>query len=333
MRGIALLTILFCLLLPAGASAETPAAVFVRLASPEAVHDARLAEHEQARLHLEKTGIATASLVVTPEEAKAELIRVARAGAELVAALSPDLFDAAVAAAAAAPKTVFFVLSDREPPDSLSVFAARMWEGWYVAGRSAARREGGIGWLAPVDEAGRLSPDQERDLHAFVRGVRSVRPQGQVTLLRTPTTVPRDEAAAADALARLAGRIRQDHQNGPALIVAPPFVAEAGNRAASAANVVFLPGPTCDWTRVYGSLLVQIRFGLWRHRATSYGMREGVVRFDPPDGAPDPEAIAFVRGAKPFPPGLDDAGQETPGAEETNAPGGLRDITDERMEN
>ena len=78
MRGIALLTILFCLLLPAGASAETPAAVFVRLASPEAVHDARLAEHEQARLHLEKTGIATASLVVTPEEAKAELIRVAR---------------------------------------------------------------------------------------------------------------------------------------------------------------------------------------------------------------------------------------------------------------
>ena len=330
MRGIALLTILFCLLLPAGASAETPAAVFVRLASPEAVHDARLAEHEQARLHLEKTGIAPASLVVTPEEAKAELIRVARAGAERVAALSPDLFDAAVAAAAAAPKTVFFVLSDREPPDSLSVFAARMWEGWYVAGRSAARRAGEIGWLAPVDDAGRLSPDQERDLNAFVRGVRSVRPRGRVTLLRTPATILRDEAAASAALARLAASTRGEH--GPALIVAPPLAAEAGARAA-AEDIVFLPGPTCDWTRVYGSLLVQIRFGLWRHRATSYGMREGVVRFDPPDGAPDPEAIAFVRGAKPFPPGLDDVGQETPGAEETNAPGGLRDITDERMEN
>lgn len=324
--GIFRLTVLFCLLaLPAAAGAETPAVVFVRLASPEAVHDARLAEHEQARVHLEKTGIATASLGVMPEAAEAELIRVARSGAELVAVLSPDLFDAAVAAAAAAPKTAFFALSDREPPDSLSVFAARTWEGWYVAGRSAARRDGEIGWLAPADEAGRLSPDQERDLNAFVLGVRSVRPQGQVTLLRTPETVLRDEAAASAALARLAASIRGEH--GPALIVAPPLAAEARARAA-AEDIVFLPGPTCDWTRVYGSLLVQIRFGLWRHRATSYGMREGVVRFDPPESATDPETLALTRGAKPFPPGLDNADGVKQETNQAGNPGGLDDMTE-----
>lgn len=297
MRGVFRLATLWalCVLLSATglAATATPAAVvFARLASPEAAHDDRLAEHERARLHLETTGIATASLAFSPDEAEAGLIRAAKAGAELVVALSPELFDAAVAAARAVPNTVFFVRSDRKAPDFLSVFTARTREGWYLAGRSAARRDGGIGWLAATDETHRLSPDQAGDLDAFVLGVRSVRPQGEVALLRAPAARLRDNAAASAALTRLAAHVTKTSDS-PALLVAPPWVSE--RHGAAAPGILFLPGPTCDWTNVYGSLLVQIRFGLWRHRALSYGIREGVVRFDEPSA--DPAAPA--RGAKP----------------------------------
>lgn len=314
MRGVFRLAALWtlCVLFPAAAFAATPAAVvFARLAPWEVApdnkqadreeiwrdgwQDAWLAEHERARLHLEKTGIPTACLTFSPDEAEAGLIRAARAGAELVVVLSPELLDAAVAAAEAVPKTVFFVRSDKKAPDFLSTFTARTREGWYLAGRDAARRDGGIGWLAVTDEAGRLSPDQADALDAFVLGVRSVRPQGEVTLLRAPAARLRDETAASAALTRLAARIAET-SGLPALIVAPPFVAERHGQAADDI-FFFLPGPTCDWTKVYGSLLVQIRFGLWRNRALSYGMSEGVVRFDALDSA-DPEALALARGAK-----------------------------------
>lgn len=335
MRGVFRLAALWalCVLLPATAVADTPpAVVFARLASPESApggcadgwRDGRLAEHERARLHLEKTGIATASLTFPLTEAEAGLIRAASAGAELVVVLSPELFDAAVAAAQAVPKTVFFVRSDRKAPDFLSVFTARTREGWYLAGRSAARRDGGIGWLAATDEARQLSPDQAGDLNAFVLGVRSVRPQGEVTLLRVPAARLRDNAAASAALTRLAAHVTKT-SGSPALLVAPPSVAEAHRAAAPAAGILFLPGPVCDWANVYGSLLVQIRFGLWRHRALSYGVREGVVRFDAPQDSPDPEALA--RGGTPRFPDLPPApGSPAQIREHLQSLPGLRDM-------
>mgnify|MGYP000514904383 FL=1 len=69
-----------------------------------------------------------------------------------------------------------------------------------------------------------------------------------------------------------------------------------------------LAAPEWEWSNAFGDLLTQVRFGIWRPRNVSYGIKEGVVGLSP-FGPAVPETVrvrvreakeAIRNGASPF---------------------------------
>ena len=69
-----------------------------------------------------------------------------------------------------------------------------------------------------------------------------------------------------------------------------------------------LAAPEWEWSNAFGDLLMQVRFGIWRPRNVSYGIKEGVVGLSP-FGPAVPETVrvrvreakeAIRNGASPF---------------------------------
>ena len=125
-------------------------------------------------------------------------------------------------------------------------------------------------------------------------------------MLYAPGNAPDEElktliAAGADivdlerALPSLVERLREHSVR---------YVGTAGR----AVDPLCLAAPEWEWSNAFGDLLTQVRFGIWRPRNVSYGIKEGVVGLSP-FGPAVPETVrvrvreakeAIRNGASPF---------------------------------
>ena len=217
---------------------------------------------------------------------------------------SPLLYAAACDVAKRSPNTVFFACTDETVHDNMSGFQARTYEAHYLAGliAGALSEDGVIGYLANDPYQSKAS--RLRNANAFTLGAQ--KSKAAIRVLYAPGNDPDEElktliAAGADivdlerALPSLVERLREHSVR---------YVGTAGRTV----DPLCLAAPEWEWSNAFGDLLTQVRFGIWRPRNVSYGIKEGVVGLSP-FGPAVPETVrvrvreakeAIRNGASPF---------------------------------
>lgn len=311
-RGSFLFALLLAVLIlpqPVPAAAKPrPAIAFVHLLLPPdgQQHSAPagwIGSLDRARDILESLHIPTIVSAVPSENAD-DLNELSEMDPEVLITTSPLLYPAACDVAKRSPNTVFFACTDETVRDNMSGFQARTYEAHYLAGliAGALSDDGVIGYLANdpyQSEASRL-----RNANAFTLGAQKA--NAAIRVLYAPGSHPDEElktliAAGADivdvekAVPPLVERLREHSVR---------YVGTT-NRVV---DPLFLAAPEWEWSNAFGDLLTQVRFGIWRPRNVSYGIKEGVVRLSA-FGPSVPETVrarvrdaegAIRNGASPF---------------------------------
>ena len=196
---------------------------------------------------------------------------------EVLITTSPLLYAAACDVAKRSPNTVFFACTDETVHDNMSGFQARTYEAHYLAGliAGALSEDGVIGYLANDPYQSKAS--RLRNANAFTLGAQ--KSKAAIRVLYAPGNDPDEElktliAAGADivdlerALPSLVERLREHSVR---------YVGTAGRTV----DPLCLAAPEWEWSNAFGDLLTQVRFGIWRPRNVSYGIKEGVVGLSP----------------------------------------------------
>lgn len=305
---LVLAVLLACALgVPAPAqAAPRPAVAFVHLLLPDRGQGAGLTDwvrsHDLARDMLESRHIATVVTAV-PAENPAELDNIAALQPEVLITTSPRLYEAVRTLSRHYPDTVFFACTDEAVDGNVSGYQARTYEAHYLAGLLAGTLSHGVvGYLGN----GPALPDvaRQRNANAFTLGAQAARPG-----IRVLFAAGGDEMREAQAMIAAGADIINMERTAPSLL---GLLRDHGIRyigsAARRNDPLFLAAPQWDWGKAFGDLLAQVRFGIWRPRNVSYGIREGVVGLSPL-GPSVPEEVrerlrkaeeALRGGASPF---------------------------------
>ncbi len=263
---------------PAATAKPRPAIALVHLLlPPESKHAATPAEWvrslDRARDRMESRRIPTVVSAGPPGDIRT-FREVANMEPELLIATSPLLYEMARETSRLARSTTVFVCTDETVDGDLSGFQVRTYEAHYLAGLLAGSlsQKGILGYLA--NDPYQSEASRQRNANAFALGVQAANPNG--TILYAPGKTPEQEldallAAGADIVdvewmrPALAERLRKQSARyiGTAQHPGDPF---------------FLAAPEWEWGNVFGDILTQVRFGIWRPRNVSYGFQEGVVR-------------------------------------------------------
>lgn len=259
---------------------QRPAVAFVhQLLPPEVERRAGLAgwvrSHDLARDRLESRRIATVVAAV-PAENPLELGNIAAMRPEVLIATSPHLYEAMRTLSRQYPDTVFFACTDKDVDGNLSGYAARTYEAHYLAGLLAgALSKGVIGYLGNGPCLSDIA--RHRNANAFTLGAQAARPgirvlfaaggdaaHGAQTMIAAGADIINMERATPSLL-----RLMRDH--------AVRYIGSTDQEN----DPLFLAAPQWAWGKAFGDLLAQVRFGIWRPRNVSYGIREGVVSLAP----------------------------------------------------
>lgn len=290
-----------------GHAAPRPAVAFVHLLLPP--DDERAPElagwirsHDLARDMLESRRIPTIVFSASAEGG-GELQEVLALKPEILVTTSPRLYAAARAAARDHPDTLFFACTDEPVDGNLSGYQARTYEAHYLAGLAAGSLSKGVlGYVA--NDPSQTEAAHRRNANAFTLGAQAAQPG--IRVLRA------SGADAKDALSTMiaAGADIINIERTRASLLAP--LREHGIRyvgfAPTVEDPLFLTTPEWNWGTAFGDLLAQVRFGTWRPRHVSYGIREGVVKLSP-FGPTVPQEVrervrkaeqAIRKGASPF---------------------------------
>ncbi len=278
-RSFSVLAILLaCLLasLPAAAKPR-PAVALVHLFLPP--DDERRAELmgwirslDHARDMLESRRIPTIVSAV-PTDDPAELRELAAMKPEVLITTSPLLYPLVRDEAERHPDTVFLACTDEEAEGSLSGYQVRTYEAHYLAGLLAGSlSDGAVGYLANdpyQSEASRI-----RNANAFTLGAQAANPA--VRVLYAPGKTPDDDVKTL--IAAGVDIIDMERTRPSLLRLLREHSVRFIGTAQRVEDPLFLAAPEWDWGNAFGDLLAQVRFGLWRPRNVSYGIKEGVVR-------------------------------------------------------
>lgn len=288
-------------------AAPRPAVAFVHLLLPPS--DERAPElvgwvrsHDLARDMLESRRIPTI-VFSAAAEGKGTLQEVLALKPEILVTTSPRLYAAARAAARDHPDTLFFACTDEFVDGNLSGYQARTYEAHYLAGIAAGSLSAGVlGYVA--NDPFQTEAAHRRNANAFTLGAQSARPD--IRVLRASGGDAKDALRAMIA----AGADIINIERTRASLLAP--LREHGVRYVGFAETVedplFLATPEWNWGTAFGDLLAQVRFGTWRPRNVSYGIKEGVVKLSP-FGPTVPQEVrervrkaeqAIREGASPF---------------------------------
>lgn len=294
-----LLLAVFILPCPMSAAAKPrPAIAFVHLllppgGEPHASPAGWIGSLDRARDTLESLRIPTIVSSASPGNAE-DLNELSEMDPEVLITTSPLLYAAACDVAKRSPNTVFFACTDETVHDNMSGFQARTYEAHYLAGliAGALSEDGVIGYLANDPYQSKAS--RLRNANAFTLGAQ--KSKAAIRVLYAPGNDPDEElktliAAGADivdlerALPSLVERLREHSVR---------YVGTAGRTV----DPLCLAAPEWEWSNAFGDLLTQVRFGIWRPRNVSYGIKEGVVGLSP-FGPAVPETVRVrVREAK-----------------------------------
>lgn len=274
-----LLTGAFLLLavLPATATPRPAIALVHLLLPPENKASAAPAEWvrslDRARDRMESRGIPTVVSAGLPGDIRT-FREVANMEPELLIVSSPRLYEMARETSRLADSTTVLACTDDTVDGDISGFQVRTYEAHYLAGLLAGllSQKSVIGYLANNPYQSEAS--RQRNANAFALGVQAANPA--VKTLYASGKAPEDEldallAAGADIVdvewmrPSLSERLRKQSARyiGTAEHPGDPF---------------FLAAPEWEWGNVFGDILTQVRFGIWRPRNVSYGLQEGVVR-------------------------------------------------------
>ncbi len=227
---------------------------------------------DHARDMLESRRIPTVVSAVPPDD-PAELHDLIALKPEVLISTSPLLYPLVRDEAERHPDTVFFACTDEKTEGSMSGYQVRTYEAHYLAGLLAGSLSGGaVGYLA--NDPYQSEASRTRNANAFTLGAQAANPA--IRVLYAPGKTPDDEiktliAAGVDII--------DMERTRPSLI---KLLREHSVRFIGTAlrveDPLFLAAPEWDWGKAFGDLIAQVRFGLWRPRNVSYGIKEGVVR-------------------------------------------------------
>ncbi len=313
---VVLLACALCGPVPAQA-APRPAIAFVhRLLPPEGERRTGLMDwvrsHDLARDILESQRIATVVAAV-PAENPLELGNIAAMHPEVLITTSPRLYEATRALSRQYPDTVFFACTDETVDGNISGYEARTYEAYYLAGLLAgALSEGVVGYLGNSPYLSDVA--RHRNANAFTLGAQAARPR-----IRVLFAADGDATRQAQAMIAAGADIITIERAAPSLLqlMRDHAVRYIGSTEREN-DPLFLAAPAWNWGKAFGDLLAQVRFGIWRPRNVSYGIREGVVSLSPLGPSVPTEVRqrlheaeeALRRGASPFRgPVFDDRGQ------------------------
>lgn len=305
-----------CLITPAHA-ASRPAVAFAHLLPPpDGDRQPGLADwvrsHDRARDMLESRRIPTVVSGV-PAENPLELGNLAALRPELLITTSPRLYEAAQSLSRQYPDTVFFACTDEAVDGNISGYQARTYEAHYLAGLLAGTlSEGVVGYLgnAPCQR----EATRHRNANAFTLGAQAARP-GIRVLFAAGGDVRREVQAM---LAAGADIINMERARPSLLRLMREHAVRYIGFTEQTDDPLFLAAPEWNWGKAFGDLLAQVRFGIWRPRNVSYGIREGVVSLSPLGPSVPAEVRARLQkaeealraGASPFRgPVFDDSGR------------------------
>lgn len=305
-----------CLITPAHA-APRPAVAFAHLLPPpDGERQPGLADwvrsHDLARDMLESRRIPTVVSAV-PAENPLELGNLAALRPELLITTSPRLYEAARALSRQYPDTVFFACTDEAVDGNMSGYQARTYEAHYLAGLLAgALSEGVVGYLG--NDPRQREATRHRNANAFTLGAQAARP-GIRVLFAAGGDVRREAQAM---LAAGADIINMERARPSLLRLMREHAVRYIGFTEQTDDPLFLAAPKWNWGKAFGDLLAQVRFGIWRPRNVSYGIREGVVSLSPLGPSVPAEVRARLQkaeealraGASPFRgPVFDDSGR------------------------
>lgn len=241
-------------------------------------------QHETARLALQKNlgdKIKTRYVqVATGADSERVMRTLAQQGTKLIYGVSFGYMDAMAKVAAQFPNTIFMDAQGFITRKNMGVYAARVYEGFYLNGVVAGKmsKSGVVGYLASLPV-----PEVVQGLDAFTLGMRSVNPKAVVKVVWLNTWYdPGREREAADALLSGGADVLTSVLSSP---VAVQVAQERGAYAVTWQSDMTKYGPraqlSCavlDWSGLYTQTTEAVLNGTWKPENSWLGLRDGAIR-------------------------------------------------------
>ncbi|AUG55199.1 BMP family ABC transporter substrate-binding protein [Thalassospira marina] len=251
-------------------------------------------QHDQGRKAVEeKFGdkVKTSFVENVPEGADAERVirQLAQTGHELIFTTSFGFMNPTIKVAKQFPNVKFEHATGYKRADNVATYAARFYEGRYVAGVIAGKmtKSNVIGYVGsfPI-------PEVVRGINSFMRGAWSVNPDVKVKIVWVNSWYdPGKEGDAAKALIDQGADIMVQHTDSPA----PLQVAEnRGIKGFGQASDMIKFAPKAQlsaivdhWDEYYIDRVQAAMDGTWKAEDTWHGLKEGMVHMAPFTNMPD----------------------------------------------
>lgn len=185
------------------------------------------------------------------------------------------------------PKTIFMNGTGYKTAKNVGVYNARYYEGRYLEGLLAGRMSKGgvVGYVGafPI-------PEVLQGINAFALGMRHANPKAQVKLIWVNAWYdPGKEREAANALIKLGADVLAYATSGVSIVTTGE---EKGIYTLGYYSDMSKFGPktnltsiVLDWTPHYTKVIDEVLAGTWKSGNEMEGMREGMIKMQPLNGA------------------------------------------------
>ena len=262
-------------------------------------------QHDQGRLALEAAlgdQVETTYVESVPEGADAERVirQLASTGHKLIFTTSFGYMNPTVRVARSFPDVAFEHATGYQRAPNVSTYAARFYEGRYIAGLIAGHmtESGVIGYIGshPI-------PEVIRGINSFTLALRSVKPDAEVRVVWVNSWYdPGREADAAKALIDQGADIILQHTDSPAPVQAAQ---DRGVLAVGQASDMERFGPAAHltaivdiWDSYYIARAQAVLDGTWSSEDTWGGLNAGMLEMSAYNDAIPAEVVAIADAAK-----------------------------------
>lgn len=262
-------------------------------------------QHDQGRLAIEAEfgdTVETSYVESVPEGADAERVitQLARSGHKLIFTTSFGYMNPTAKVAKKFPDVMFEHATGFTRAPNLATYAARFYEGRYVAGVLAGHvsKTNKVGYIASIP-----IPEVIRGINAFTLSARKINPQIEVTPIWVNSWYdPGKEADSAKALIDQGADIILQHTDSPAPV---QTAEERGVWSVGQASDMSKFGPNShmtaivdDWAPYYVERTRQAMAGTWTSGDVWGGFDSGMVKMSDYNSALPDNAVAEARAAR-----------------------------------
>jgi basic membrane protein A len=286
--GIWLAAAAFAMAFAGGAQAADPLKVGFVYVGPVGDHGWSY-QHDQGRKAVEaKFGdkVDTTFVENVPEGPDAERVieQLARTGHKLIFTTSFGFMEPTLKVAKRNPGVMFEHATGYKRDKNVATYAARFYEGRYVAGQIAAKmsKSGIVGYIGayPI-------PEVISGINAFMLGAQSVRPDMKVKIIWVNSWYdPGKEADAAKALIDQGADIISQHTDSPAPLQQAEQRGIVGAFGQASDMIRFAPKRQLtaivdDWSKYYIDRTQAVLDGKWKSEDVWGGFNSGMVKMAP----------------------------------------------------